>query len=231
MAIKGEVRDGLVYVGGRAVAHAPGGRTKLEEALCTRDHSKANKGRGLEEDLEATHQQYAQEGLALLHKVPTEWVVLRDHDNPDPKKRAGIKRAFPKRKAIVDFLGLTRRADPDDHGWITIPLAIEAKEYKDRFQLSLDPETGWLHEVEFMRQALALGAAGFFVIRQTTTGVARLVPGHNVVAWADTALREGRKSRTIQEAMLQTYPVIGSSPTYPVDWLPVLQDLIKRGEL
>lgn len=224
MAIRGEMRGGQVIIGGKVVATVgTNARTKLENATGARDRKMANKGRGLEEDLVTTHEAYRRDKSAVLEKVPTEWVVLRDHDNPDPKKRTAIKRAFPRRKAVVDFMGTLAFSGRS--------LVMEAKEYGERFQLNLDPEKGWLHEIEFMRDNLAINAVGFFVLRQTTTGKARLVPGRSVVAWADAALRDGRKSKTIPEDVLQTYPVLRSSPLYPVDWLPVLVDLIERGEL
>lgn len=59
----------------------------------------ANRGRFLEELVEYANQQYRAKGLAVIHKVPTAWLPLRD--------RTGmIRSAKVEEKAAVDFLGV-----------------------------------------------------------------------------------------------------------------------------
>lgn len=215
MAIRGEVRDGQVYIGGRPVAKAPasphpGGRAERQ----------ANRGRALEDDLQRTHNVYAAEGLARLEKVPTEWVVIRD--DRDPTKRTAIKTAYPKRKAVVDYLGWLRGGRA---------VALEAKQYKGRLSMDLDPERGWRHEVEFLRQAAEMGAAAFLVARDTETGRTTLIPGPVVVAWADATLAKGRKTKAIRSDVLAGYPQVFGDQKTPVDWLPVALRMIETGEV
>lgn len=59
----------------------------------------ANRGRNLELLAEFANNQYRRQGLAIVHKVPTEWLPLRD--------RSGrITGAKVQRQAAVDFLGV-----------------------------------------------------------------------------------------------------------------------------
>lgn len=61
--------------------------------------SHANRGRGLEELLELINNIYRQKCIAMIHKVPTAWIPIRD-------RRGKIATAKVEKKASVDFLGV-----------------------------------------------------------------------------------------------------------------------------
>lgn len=71
--------------------------------------SLANRGMDLEKKLNKVIKQYIDKGICTLYKIPTEFTVIR--------KGAKIVSAFPKQKAIVDYLGAYKG----------IAIAIEAK--------------------------------------------------------------------------------------------------------
>jgi len=76
-------------------------------------NSSANRGKKFEEMVEEANEKYFQEGKALIHKVPSEWLPLRN-------KEGKIKSAKITRKAAVDFMGVTPEG----------PLAFDAKSTK-----------------------------------------------------------------------------------------------------
>ena len=61
----------------------------------------ANRGRALELMIDWQNRQYRAHGVALIHKVPTEWLPLRDGAGQ-------IRSAKVERQAAVDFLGVYR---------------------------------------------------------------------------------------------------------------------------
>lgn len=75
-----------------------------------KDYSKANRGKDFEDFLKIVHQKYQQDGTACIHKVPTEFIPLRDY-------RGRITSCKVTEKSCVDYLG--RYKD--------VPVAIEAK--------------------------------------------------------------------------------------------------------
>ncbi len=72
--------------------------------------SKANRGKPFEDFLKHVHQQYQQARVACVHKVPTEFIPIRDYTG----KIVGCK---VEEKSCVDYLGRYRG----------IPVAVEAK--------------------------------------------------------------------------------------------------------
>ncbi len=62
-------------------------------------YTHANRGRALEELLENINAIYRQKGIAVIHKVPTAWLPIRD-------RRGKITTAKVDKKASVDFLGV-----------------------------------------------------------------------------------------------------------------------------
>lgn len=69
----------------------------------------ANRGMDLESKLNKVIKQYIDKGVATIYKIPTEFTVIRNGTK--------IVSAFPKQKAIVDYLG----------GYRGRAIAIEAK--------------------------------------------------------------------------------------------------------
>lgn len=75
----------------------------------------ANRGREFEDFLHDVHEQYMANGIACVHKVPTEFLPLRDG-------RGAICGCKVERKSCVDYLGRYR----------STPVAVEAKHTDDR---------------------------------------------------------------------------------------------------
>jgi len=77
---------------------------------CTYNKTQANKGKPFEDFLLCVHNAYQKQGDAVVHKVPTEFIPLRDGTG----RIVSVK---VERKSCVDYLG---RYGP-------IPVAVEAK--------------------------------------------------------------------------------------------------------
>ena len=75
-----------------------------------KNSSYANRGRAFEELLKFVHARYQRAGIACVHKVPTEFLPIRD-------ARGRVTSCKVEEKSCVDYLGRY-------HG---IPVAIEAK--------------------------------------------------------------------------------------------------------
>lgn len=110
----------------------------------------ANRGRALEELVEWANQRCRHQGTAVIHKVPTAWVPIRN-------AQGKIISAKVEKKASVDFLGHIRLP-----GGGAIPLAFDAKEVNrgSRWPLSrLEP-----HQYEYLRDSALTGAFSFVLI-------------------------------------------------------------------
>jgi recombination protein U len=171
----------------------------------------ANKGLGFEAVLNFTHDNYRKAGLAIVHKVPTEWLVRGDW-------RRGPVPVNPLRKGPCDYLGFAKL-----EGGRTVGLAIEAKEshQANSFPFLLE----WDHEVEFLRHAALHGAKAFMLIHQVVADRVWLLPGDELFARWDAAYRGargGRRSipwRDLEDGAGQLVP---SAPGFPVHYLPLL---------
>lgn len=106
-----------------------------------KDYSKANRGKPFEDFLLFVHDTYQRKGTAIVHKVPTEFIPLRD----------GTGRIFNvkvERKSCVDYLG---RYGPT-------PVAVEAKHTEDdriRFDRVEDHQAGYMDD--WVRDPQAVG--------------------------------------------------------------------------
>ena len=78
------------------------------------DGSRANRGKPFEDFLLHVHGAYQRNGIACVHKVPTEFIPLRNN-------RGQVYDVKVERKSCVDYLG---RYGP-------IPVAVEAKHTED----------------------------------------------------------------------------------------------------
>lgn len=78
-------------------------------------NSHANRGRPFEELLKMANARYQAAGRAVVHKVPTEFLPIRD-------ARGEVVSCKVEEKSCVDFLGR----------YLTIPVAIEAKHTDDK---------------------------------------------------------------------------------------------------
>lgn len=75
-----------------------------------RDASKANRGKPFEDFINFANEKYQAKGIAVMHKVPTEFIPLRG-------EHGQVANCKVERKSCVDYLGRFR----------DIPVAVEAK--------------------------------------------------------------------------------------------------------
>jgi recombination protein U len=104
----------------------------------------ANRGRALEELIILANQQYRAQGIAVIHKVPTAWLPIRDN--------AGrIVSAKVEEKAAVDFLGVYRGR----------PIGFDAKQCSgDRIRWDrVEP-----HQALFLQEWEKSGGIGFIFV-------------------------------------------------------------------
>lgn len=110
-----------------------------------KDYSKANRGRPFEELLFYSHEAYQRQGIACVHKVPTEFIPLRN-------AYGQVVNVKVERKSCVDFLGRFRN----------VPVAVEAKHTEDdRIRWDRVEE----HQAEYMDDFCAdPGAVGIVIV-------------------------------------------------------------------
>lgn len=164
--------------------------------------SHANRGRSLERLIEISNAAYRRQGRAVVHKVPTAWMPLRNGSGR-------IVSAKVEQKATVDFLGVLAGGRA---------VAFDAKENREETRFPLDAR--WAHEVQFIRDEMAVGGIGFLIIEQVPQDRIYLLPGEQLLRLWDEAQRGGRKS--VPLAVLETCPVVPRAPGIPVDWLSVV---------
>lgn len=109
----------------------------------------ANRGRTLENLIIAANTNYRARGQAVIHKVPTAWMPIRNG-------KGKIVSAKVEKKAAVDFMGVVKTPDG------SLAVAFDAKEVAkgDRWPLSrLEP-----HQYEYLRDHAACGGFSFVLI-------------------------------------------------------------------
>ncbi len=85
-----------------------------------RDSSFANRGQSFEALLKMVHERYQVSGLACVHKVPTEFIPLRDG-------QGRLVSCKVEHKSCVDYLGR----------YCSTPVAVEAKHTQSK-RISFD---------------------------------------------------------------------------------------------
>ncbi|MDY0235089.1 MAG: Holliday junction resolvase RecU [Gudongella sp.] len=110
----------------------------------TRNRMMGNKGRGFEEEIKMANYQYFRRGEALIQKISTPWVVVRDG------KR--IVSAYPEGKSTLDFRGTVKPG---------ISISFDCKETKDKRGLPLSIIAD--HQIEYIEFALEVGEVSFIL--------------------------------------------------------------------
>lgn len=106
-----------------------------------KNQSYANRGRKFEDFLKLVHAKYQRSGLACIHKVPTEFLPIRD-------ARGRVASCKVEEKSCVDYLGRYR----------SVPVAVEAKhEQGDRILFSRVEEHQAAYLNDFTRARSAVG--------------------------------------------------------------------------
>lgn len=110
-----------------------------------KDASKANRGRPFEELIASAHKRYQMSGLAVVHKVPTAFLPIRD-------QRGKIVGCKVEEKSCVDYLGRYRN----------IAVAVEAKHTQEK-RIAFDQVED--HQAAFMDDwTTNPGAVGIVIV-------------------------------------------------------------------
>lgn len=144
-------------------------------------NSRGLRGSTLEDMINRTNEKYAENGLALIQKVPTPITPIK----LDPKTRQ-ITLAYFDQKSTVDYIGVVQG----------VPVCFDAKECAvDTFSLQNIHE----HQVEFMKRFEAQGGVAFFLIYYTHKEVMYYLPYEMLSYFWERAKSGGRKSFRYEE--------------------------------
>lgn len=174
-------------------------------------NSRGLRGSTLEDMINRTNEKYAENGLALIQKVPTPITPIKiDKDNRQ------ITLAYFDQKSTVDYIGAVQG----------LPVCFDAKECAaDTFSLQNIHE----HQVEFMKRFEAQGGISFFLIYYTHKDILYYLPYEMLRFFWDRAKEGGRKSFRFEE--LNPAYILPPKHGILVPYLDVLQkDLEDRGE-
>ena len=139
-------------------------------------NSRGLRGSLLEDMINRTNEKYAENGLALIQKVPTPITPIKID-----KETRHITLAYFEQKSTVDYIGAVQG----------IPVCFDAKECAvDTFALQNIHE----HQVEFMRKFEEQGGIAFFLIYYTHKDVLYYLPYDMLRFFWDRAKEGGRKS-------------------------------------
>lgn len=142
--------------------------------------STANRGLSFEKQIEDKCEELQKEKIALIHKVPTDWKVLRKWING----KSQIYNAFPVSESkFVDFIGIYNNS----------ALAIEAKETNEekRFPFDNIKDT----QIEFLDLWSELGGKGYYIIKFKQQKKMFFIPSEKM---HDCIKNIGRKSAPYQ---------------------------------
>ncbi len=144
-------------------------------------NSRGLRGSSLEELINRTNEKYAENGLALIQKIPTPITPVRMD-----KEHRQITLAYFEQKSTVDYIGAVQG----------IPVCFDAKECAvDTFALQNIHE----HQVRFMEQFEKQGGISFFLIYYTAKDLFYYLPYEMLRFFWDRAKEGGRKSFRYEE--------------------------------
>ncbi len=144
-------------------------------------NSRGLRGSTLEELINRTNEKYAENGLALIQKIPTPITPVRMD-----KEHRQITLAYFEQKSTVDYIGAVQG----------IPVCFDAKECAvDTFALQNIHE----HQVRFMEQFEKQGGISFFLIYYTAKDLFYYLPYEMLRFFWDRAKEGGRKSFRYEE--------------------------------
>ena len=139
-------------------------------------NSRGLRGSTLEEMINRTNAKYAEQGLAVIQKIPTPITPVK----MDSGTRQ-ITLAYFEQKSTVDYIGAIQ-------GY---PVCFDAKECAtETFSLQNIHE----HQVEFMKRFEAPGGIAFFLIYYTQKEVLYYLPCEMLLYFWNRAKDGGRKS-------------------------------------
>lgn len=135
----------------------------------------ANKGALFEEEIKKSNEGYKNRGIALIQKISTPWQVVRQG-----KK---IISAYPVEKSTLDFRGTIKGG---------ISISFDCKESEDEKGLPLKHIED--HQIEYIRNALAMGETSFILCYMKKYNKRFLIPGLTVIEhWDRWRENKGRR--------------------------------------
>jgi len=172
-------------------------------------NSRGLRGSTLEDMINRTNEKYADNGLALIQKIPTPITPIRID-----KQNRQITLAYFEQKSTVDYIGCVQG----------IPVCFDAKECAtDTFSLQNIHE----HQVEFMKDFEEQKGVAFFLIYFTKKDIFYYLPLQMLLFFWDRAKNGGRKSFRYEE--LNPEYVIPKNKGVLIPYLEMLQkDLYDR---
>lgn len=173
-------------------------------------NSRGLRGSTLEDMINRTNEKYAQNGLALIQKIPTPITPIKMD-----KEHHQITLAYFDQKSTVDYIGAVQG----------LPVCFDAKECAtDTFALqNIHP-----HQVEFMQLFEKQGGIAFFLIYYTHKDLLYYLPYEMLRFFWDRAQNGGRKSFRFDE--LNPEYTLPKKHGILVPYLDILQkDLDDRG--
>ncbi|MFD2658521.1 Holliday junction resolvase RecU [Gracilibacillus thailandensis] len=158
------------------------------------------RGMELEEIIEFTNNAYKNKGLALVDKVPTDWTVHYD------KKQRKVIYAYPNKKGLVDFLGIS-------HGR---SIAFDTKSTNSRTSFPLNNIEK--HQMEYLLKHKDQGGISFFIIEFAKHLEHYFLPIDKANEWWENMKNGGRKSIPY-EWFVYKCDLIKSGHGVPLDYL------------
>lgn len=144
-------------------------------------NSRGLRGSTLEDMINRTNEKYAENGLALIQKIPTP--ITPVHIDKDTRH---ITLAYFEQKSTVDYIGAVQG----------IPVCFDAKECgSDTYALQNIHE----HQVKFMEQFEAQGGIAFFLIYYTHKDSFYYLTYQKLRFFWDRMVNGGRKSFRYEE--------------------------------
>lgn len=144
-------------------------------------NSRGLRGSTLEDMINRTNEKYAENGLALIQKIPTPITPVKMD-----KETRHITLAYFDQKSTVDYIGAVQG----------IPVCFDAKECAvDTFSLQNIHE----HQIHFMRDFEKQGGIAFIIIFYTHKNLFYYLPFEALYKFWKRAVDGGRKSFRFEE--------------------------------
>ena len=153
-------------------------------------NSRGLRGSTLEDMINGTNEKYAENGLALIQKVPTPITPIKMD-----KEHHQITLAYFEQKSTVDYIGVVQ----------SVAVCFDAKEcHTETFPLQNIHE----HQMVFMRDFEQQGGVAFFLLYLSQRDEAYYIPFRDALRFWNRAAEGGRKSFTYAE-LDQSYRIEG----------------------
>ncbi len=174
-------------------------------------NSRGLRGSTLEDMINRTNEKYAENGLALIQKIPTPITPIKMD-----KESRHITLAYFEQKSTVDYIGAIQG----------IPVCFDAKECAtDTFSLQNIHE----HQVNFMDAFEKQGGISFFIIFYTHKNLLYYLPFNKLYSFWQRAQEGGRKSFRFEE--LEEQYILPKKSGILVPYLDMINlDLASREE-